>query len=215
MKPSICGALVVALLLGADLARGQDRGMGGIVNFDDSKDKRADQEAFIQKLIEIIEKTASQAEDNDLDRTPYGALEPADQEVGAEIARRLDAQRMSINFDDNTFADAIDFIRDATNLNIVLSKRAKDLTENAPKIKLKLRDVKVRNALEITLTQTDAQLRYGVRNGVLEIGTVEDWKGRNMYVAVIPIDELLYSPPDYPAPEAGLEALTKGNKFKK
>jgi protein-L-isoaspartate(D-aspartate) O-methyltransferase len=31
--------------------------------------------------------------------------------------------------------------------------------------------IKVRNALELVLSQTDAQLRYGVRNGVLEIGT--------------------------------------------
>jgi hypothetical protein len=179
---------------------------------DKDEDHKADDEAFIAKILEIIEKTAAQAEDTALDKTPYGDLDGADAEAAAEIAHRLDNQRITLNFEDTSFNEALDFFRDATSLNIVLSKKAQDLVEGNPtKLKLRLKDVKTRNALELVLTQTDANFRYGLRHGVLEIGTIEDWKGRNMILDVIPIDDIIYRPPDFPAPEAGLDVL----KFKK
>src|SRR5579872_6851741 len=177
------------------------------------EDKRAEDEAFVQKLLEILQKTAEQADSQDLDRTPYDNLADTDNEAAETIVRHLDNQRISLNFDDTSFADAVDFLRDATGLNIVYSRAAKEIIENAPKLKLRLKDIKVRNALELMLTQTDANLRYGVRNGVLEIGTQDDWKGRSLVLDLIPINDLVYRPPDFPAPEAGLDALTK-NKMK-
>src|SRR5438309_1833025 len=184
------------------------------LSFDDSKDTKAEDEAFLQKLLEIIEKTVAAAENQALDKTPYGALAPKDHEAAEEITRRLDNQRISLNFEDVTLAEALDYFREITGLNIVETRKCKDLVEGGPKLKLKLKDVKVRNALELTLSQTDAQIRYGIRHGVLEIGTVEDWKGKELILEVIPLDELVYHPPDFPAPEAGLAALRPkfGNK---
>jgi type II secretory pathway component HofQ len=177
------------------------------------EDPRAADEAFAQKLLEIIEKTAAQADEQALDRTDTGGLSTDDEQAAKRIEDRLDSQRLSINFDDTPISEAIDFLRDATSVNVVLSKKAKDLTDNAPKLKLRLKDVKVRNALELVLTQTDPQLRYGVRNGVLEIGTTEDWQARNLVLDVIEVSDLVTRPPDFPAPEAGLQALE--SKFRK
>lgn len=184
---------------------------------DDKKDdERQRDEEFVQKLLEIIQKTAEQAADTSLDKTPYGALEGDDLAAAEEIGRRLDNQRLSLNFDDSAFPEAIDFFRDATGINVVITNKAKELTENAPKLKLKLKDVKVRNALELVLSQTDAQLRYGVRNGVLQIGVVDEWKDRDMILEIIPIDDLVSLPPDFPAPPAGLDAIEKQfSKWKK
>jgi hypothetical protein len=181
----------------------------------DPSDTRADDEAFAQKLLEIIEKTCAQADETSLDKTPPGTFDGEDGAVCDEIAQRLDSQRLSLNFEETGFADAIDFLRDATGLNIVLSQKAKELTENAPKLKLKLKDVKTRNALELVLTQTDPQLRYGVKHGVLSIGVNDDWKDKNLILDVIEVKDLVYRPPDFPAPQAGLDALEKGNKWKK
>ena len=181
----------------------------------DPTDTRADDEAFAQKLLEIIEKTCAQAEETSLDKTPPGTYDGEEGRVADEIGMRLDNQRLSLNFEDTAFADAIDFMREATGLNVVLSTKAKDLTENAPKLKLKLKDVKTRNALELILTQTDPQLRYGVKNGVLQIGINDDWKDRNLVLDIIEVKDLVYRPPDFAAPQAGLDALEKGNKWGK
>ena len=199
------GVLLLSIALLAAPLRAGDKG----------DDERQKDEEFVQKLLEIVEKAAEAADAQELDRTPYGSLQGADLEAAEEITRHLDNQRLSLNFEDTTFSDAIDFFRDTTGLNIVITKTAKDLVEGMPKLKLKLKDVKVRNAFELVLGQSDAQLRYGVKNGVLEIGTVEDWKTRDLVLDVIPIDDLVYRAPDFPAPQAGLDALDKGNKWKK
>jgi hypothetical protein len=199
------GASVLVLALAAPLLAADK----------DPSDTRAEDEAFAQKLLEIIEKTCAQAEETSLDKTPTGTFTGDEAVTADEIARRLDNQRLTLNFDGTGFAEALDFMRDATGLNIVVSPKAKDLTENAPKLKLKLKDVKMRNALELVLTQTDAQLRYGVKHGVLEIGVNDDWKDRNLVLDVIEVKDLVYRPPDFPAPQAGLDVLEKPGKWKK
>ncbi|MEZ0230612.1 MAG: hypothetical protein ACAI25_18465 [Planctomycetota bacterium] len=181
-----------------------------------AEDRKAEDEAFAQKLLEIIQKVAEQAEDQSLDKTPYGALEEGDREAAEQLQRHMDNQRISLNVEDTPFADAIDFIRDVTGMNVITTTKAKEIAENAPKLKLKLKDVKVRNALELILTQTDPSFRYGIKNGVLQIGTQEDWKGGRLVVELIEVKDLVYRPPDFPAPPAGLEALEKAfGKWKK
>ena len=171
------------------------------------KDHEADDEAFIAKILEIIEKTAAQAEDNGSRQD--GLWRPrGDRRRGRDRdppPRRL-ADHPQLRR--TAFKEALDFFRDVTGLNIILSRRATDLVGNDnTKVKLRLKDVQLRNALELLLTQTDAQLRYGIKNGVLQIGIAEDWKGRNLILDVIPIEDLLYRPPDFVAPEAGLDFL--------
>ena len=202
------GALALALaLLAAPVVLADDKS---------NEDRRAEDEAFAQKLLEIIQKVAEQAEDQSLDKTSYGSLDDNDREAAEQLVRHLDNQRISLNFDDTSFNDAADFLRDVTGLNIVITSKAKELVENAPKLKLKLKDVKTRNALELILTQTDAQLRYGIRNGVLQIGTNDEWKGTKLILELIEVKDLVYRPPDFPAPPAGLEAIEKGfGKWKK
>lgn len=201
------GALGLAIaLLGAPLVTA--------VRADDksAEDQKAEDEAFAQKLLEIIQKVADTAEDQSLDKTSYGDLEGSDLEAAEQMQRRLDNQRISLNFDDTPFNEAVDFLRDVTGLNIVITTKAKELTDNAPKLKLKLKDVKVRNALELLISQADAQLRYGIKNGVLQIGVNDDWKGSHLILEVIEIKDLVYRPPDFPAPPAGLDALEKSFK---
>lgn len=198
-------ALVLALLAAPVLADDKS-----------SEDRRAEDEAFATKLLEIIQKVAEQSEDQSLDKTAYGALEETDREAAEQLVRHLDYQRISLNFEDTSFNDAADFLRDVTGLNIVITTKAKEIADNAPKLKLKLKDVKVRNALELILTQTDAQFRYGIKSGVLQIGVNEDWKGSKLILDVIEVKDLVYRPPDFPAPPAGLDALEKSfSKWKK
>src|ERR1022692_4405648 len=111
-------ALLPSLLAGPALVR---------CHAADQPDPKADDEEFRQKLLEIIEKTVAETESTALDRTDYSGLDPRDHEAAVEIVRRLDGQRMTLNFDGNSFEEGIDFFRDVTGLNIVISKTAQDM----------------------------------------------------------------------------------------
>lgn len=215
MKIRLSGLFAALLLVAGPSVAGLQLGGRGALAGDfcgwaDDKepDTRAEDEAFAKRLVELIVKTVEESEATQLDQTPLSSYEGADAEAATAIHRTLDGSRITLNFDGNTFEEALDFFRDVTGLNIILSRRATDLVGNDnTKVKLRLKDVQLRNALELLLTQTDAQLRYGIKNGVLQIGIAEDWKGRNLILDVIPIEDLLYRPPDFVAPEAGLDFL--------
>jgi hypothetical protein len=179
--------------------------IGPVARADDERDPKAEQEALVKRLVELLEKTIAEAEQDDLDRTdPSDAGEA---EAVAEIASRLDRSRISVHFDDVAFHEAVDFLREATGLNLVVTPRAREAADEAKrKIKLQLKAVKTRDVLELVLGQTDARLRYGIRRGVLVIGTLDDWKDR-LILDVIPVEDLLYAPPDFPAPDEGLRVL--------
>lgn len=223
MKIRFAGILAAVLLLVPALVHDDVLGWGddlcgwGRSYGDDKQNSREEDEAFAKRLIELLMKTVEEAESTQLDQTPDTAFKGPEGEAASQIARTLDGSRITLNFDGNTFDEAMDFFRDYSALNIVVTRKANDIVQNdSTKVRLRLKDVKLRNALELLLTQTDASLRYGIRNGVLQIGTVEDWKGKNMVLDVIPIDDLLYHPPDFVAPEAGLDFLKpKLGKFGK
>jgi hypothetical protein len=175
---------------------------------------RDDQEALVQRLIELVVKTAQDEAEKSLDRTDPDVFEGPQGQAAEEIAQRLDRRKITLDLDGLGFDEALDFVRDVTGLNVVVTPRAREAASTA-KLKLRLKDVKLRNALEVLLQQTDASLRYAIRNEALQIGTTEDWKARSMVLSVIPIDDLLFAPPDFPAPEAGLDAIRpKKNKTK-
>ena len=84
------------------------------------------------------------------------------------------------------------------------------LDEEKGAIKLKLKDVKLRSVLELLLQQAHDDLRYGVKHGVLMIGTDEDWKDEYV-LRFTPVDDILHQPKDFPGPRVGLS--DKGVEF--
>ncbi len=188
-------ALALALaLLAPGPARAEDR----------------DEEAFARRLTDLIEKTVAEAEDAALDRTSAATLDVEDRELAETIERRFDRQRITLRLDATSFEDSLEVFRQTTGWNIVVDGRAQTvIDEVGPKISLRLKDVKLRSAFELLLDQTDARLRYKVQHGVLAIGTLEEWKGKDLILDIIPVDDLLNPPPDFPGPDLGLDILSQ------
>ena len=98
----------------------------------------------------------------------------------AELARnrpvqeRLRSQNVSLNFDETPFAEAVDFLRDITGLNYVISREARDLIQNEElKVSLRLKEISLQNAIKLILASHES-LEWRIREGVVLISTADD-----------------------------------------
>lgn len=170
-----------------------------------AQDEDDDYAERAERLRDLVEREAvGTVRRSKRDRT----REVADQDrVAAEkIVRALDNRKLTVNFEGATFEDVLEFLRDVSGLNVVVSKKAHQKLEEAekpPVINLKLKDVKLRSVLELLLEQTGDELCYGVRHGVLYLGLAEEWK-QELVLDFIPVDDILHRPKDFPGPRVGL-----------
>lgn len=163
---------------------------------DDDREERA------ERVRKLVEETAVAPRRSKRDRT--GSIAPEDKEAAIRIVRQLDGRKISVAFEDTPFDDALDFLRDVTGLNVVVSRKAREKLEGEKaEIDLKVKDLKVRQVLELVLQGVHDDLRYGIRHGVLFIGTDADWKDE-LLLRLIPIDDILHQPKDFPGPKVGL-----------
>lgn len=154
-------------------------------------------EEFRQWLIELIESIVAQ----DSSEGPIidSDCNPAVVDV---IVRKLELQQVTFAFRDADFAQCIDFLREITGLNIVLSPKAQDAVKDL-KVTLRLREIALKNALALLLG-FGPDLRYGIRFDVLYIGTKDEFVFRGNYLIIYEISEIVYRPPDFEAPELAL-----------
>ena len=171
-------------------------GQGINLGDDDEEDGMSDEE-FREYILEIIQHIIDQykSEGPNVD----SASNPT---VAEYILRKLELQKVTVHFQETSFNECLDFLRDITGLNIVLSPTAREIVEDV-KINLRLRDIKLKSVIALMLEVSD-ELVYGVKYDVLYIGTKEDWSYSGQYLIVYSIHEIVYRPPNFPAPEIGL-----------
>ena len=186
--------LTLLTVLSTSPARGQDEseGRGGI-----------DEE----RLIELIEQTVQANEARRLGREFLVDYETRAEELQALQRRRgLETRRVTVNFEKATFAECIDFLRDVTGENIVLSKET--LTEFGQKdISLRVKNVSLRSCLNLLLEQTGEDVRYGFRHGVLWIGNSGE-RSQRLVLRFYDVSDIVRKLPDFPGPRLGLKGLT-------
>lgn len=90
----------------------------------------------------------------------------------AEAVRRLEGLRISVDFQDVKLAEAVDYLRDVTGINLVLLPKAQEAAGEAP-VRLKVKDLTVKSVLKLLL---------GARN------LAATWKDNA--VVIVPQDEL-------------------------
>lgn len=157
-----------------------------------------------ERVVELIRETAAAEAESRLDRT--GDAESAeDRRIAKEVRRTLAGRKVTVNFDKTPFEECVDFLRDVTGLNIVVSKAARELLKDEL-ISLRLRDIRLKSCLELLLQQADPDLRYGVRHGVLTIGMKDEWRTA-MRLELYFVGDLIHQPPDFPAPKLGLDGV--------
>jgi hypothetical protein len=175
------------------------------IDLDDEEDgmSAAEFREYIIGLIQqIIEESVAEGPNVDT---------ASDPRIVDFIFNKLELQQVTVHFQETPFKDCLDFLRDITGLNIVLSARARDIIESEDvKINLRLRDIKLKSVIALMLEFSD-EITYGVKFDVLYIGTKEDWLGVSQYLFIYSIHEIVYRPPDFPAPKIGLGDIIPWN----
>jgi hypothetical protein len=93
-------------------------------------------------------------------------------EDGRQAAlRKLDTVKISVDFRETPLAQAIDYLREATGLNLVFTPRAAEKDPEA-KVTLKVRDVGLRAVLRLLLRPRDLGVTW--RDGAFQVVTRED-----------------------------------------
>jgi type II secretory pathway component GspD/PulD (secretin) len=123
----------------------------------------------------------------------------ADQAMQAALERKLP----EMNFEGIAFSDAIDFLRDITQMNFFVDWRALEaagIDRNAP-VTVRVRDVAVSKALRLVLDNVGGgtvKLGYAVDGNVLNVSTAEEL-AKNVITRVYDIRDLIVEIPDFTA----------------
>ena len=109
----------------------------------------------------------------------------------------------SVDFTNVTLADALDFLRDLTGVNLHVNWKALEaagIGRETP-INLKLRSVPLRQVLSLVLSEAagSSDLTYYIDDGIIEITTKEQ-ADNQMFTVVYPVQDLLAEPPDTDTP---------------
>ena len=134
-----------------------------------------------------------------------GAAESPEEQ---RIRQTLTGRKVTINFPNTSFDDAINFLRDITGLNYVIAAPAAEaLAANAVTINLRLRDITLKNALELILSQAK-DLVYKIKHDAVYINT-KDAEKADLYLRFYEVSEIVNELPDYPAPELALKDTSR------
>lgn len=115
---------------------------------------------------ELLEAARARCAELDAEREAHAAKNES-------LRERLDTQRLTLQFDQTPFAEALDYLRDITKHNYVVSSDARDLIEQEEvTVSLRLRGISAHNALKLVLAAHES-LTYRLRSGVIRIETFE------------------------------------------
>ncbi len=118
-----------------------------------------------------------------------------------------------VRFDNITFADGIDFLRDISGANLHVNWRALELAGigKDSQINIRLRSVSLRKVLDLMIGQVGVgnSLSYYVDGNVLEI-TTREMADQQMITRVYPVGDLLMEVPDFIGPNFQIQASQGG-----
>ncbi len=95
-----------------------------------------------------------------------------DASSSAEVERKLSSMRISFEFGETALADAVDFVREASGLNIVIDPRV----DKRAVVMIQVKGVALKSALNLILRPLEAG--YLVSEGIVRIVPEEELKAR-------------------------------------
>ena len=129
-----------------------------------------------------------------------------DEEGRAAALRRLDAVRVSVDFREAPLAQAIDYLREASGLNIVFTPAAAEKDPGA-KVTLKVRDLGLRTVFRLMLRPRDLGMTW--RDGAFQIVTREEL-GSATVLRMYDVRSHLLKMKEFPGPS--MELTNTGNR---
>ena len=125
-----------------------------------------------------------------------------------EILNKLNNQRITVDFNGASLDDALNYIRDLTNLNIVVDAEVRTkLSEDQLKINLKVKDLLLKSALKLMLQAKDLVCSY--KEGALVI-MPRDKVNASVVTRVYAVQDLLLKIQDFPGPKVELAVPSGG-----
>ncbi len=117
-----------------------------------------------------------------------------------ELARRLRATRLTVDWDRVSVDDALAFLRERTNIACVLSAKAREaLARDAPKISLRLRDLALADILDLLVTQL-GDYRLAARHGILMLVRGEEYRPVTI-LKIYDVRDITAPRRDFPGPQ--------------
>lgn len=183
----------------------------GAITLYTADEEEDDREAHRELVKSLIEEIAGESAKFLGDR--YLLLyveEKAPTEEAKRIRSVLATRKVTLNFEDTPFDAVTAFLRDISDVNIVLSKEIEEEASGLM-VTLQVRELRLENALNLILSGTGEDLEWTIKNDVLFIRTQEEGEKARSSRSFILIDisDILYIPPDYPAPKLGLGGLKR------
>lgn len=130
----------------------------------------------------------------------------AKSEADRKTLTTIETLKVSLNFTDAPLSEVVDFFREITGVNILVSKGVKDSGDEHP-VTLKVDELKAVDALSLITNMVD--LSYKLEEGVLMIVTKEETK-KDTYLELYDVRDLLFHLRDFKAPEISLGSGTAG-----
>ncbi len=125
-----------------------------------------------------------------------------------EILNKLNNQRITVDFNGASLDDALNYIRDMTNINIVVDAEVHaKLSEDQLKIYLKVKELLLKSALKLMLQAKELACTY--KEGVLVIMS-RDKAGTSVVTRVYDVQDLLLKLQDFPGPKVELAVPSGG-----
>ncbi|MCZ6691584.1 MAG: hypothetical protein O7H41_18520 [Planctomycetota bacterium] len=187
--------------------------VSGAIQVQTAEEEENDREAHRELMKSLIKEIAGDDAKFVGDRylLIYTAWEP-ETERTKKIRQFLSTRNITMNFDMTPLDAVLQFFGDVTSMDIVLSKAAEDLSKNEDlTVSLSVRELPLKSGLNLIVDATGADLNWMIRHEVIYVYTEAEAdklrESRSFYL--IDISDILYLPPDFPAPELGFGGLER------
>lgn len=123
-----------------------------------------------------------------------------------QIVAKLQLTVMEIDWRDVSLIEAVADLRRQTNINFVVTKEASEGNFNSGALRLR----KVSARLVLHFMKERGEIIFQFRHGTIFVTTKADAVKRGSTLRFYAIHDLLYVPPDFPAPKIGINPLPPG-----
>ncbi len=121
-----------------------------------------------------------------------------------DVLRKLSGQRISLEFHEAFIEEIVDYLRDATGLNIIIHQEVlQSHSEDELRFTIRVKNLRLKSALKLLLGMRDLTATY--RGGVLVIVS-RDSVHRALNTRVYDVRDLLFKIRDFPGPTVELAA---------
>jgi hypothetical protein len=135
-----------------------------------------------------------------------GAAAPADEPARDEAVRKLNTMKVTVDFEDLKLQDALDYLREATGLNLVLQAKAGQAAGDE-RIKLRVKELSVKSILKLMLAPKGLAATW--KEGAIVICPQEELE-ESMTIQMYDVRALMIKLQDFPGPK--VELVTPNGK---